>query len=82
MQHQQGRYQQWYRPLSYQRKLTMFRKTRTFTNDTEATLNKDTGLKAAKIGAVIGARYGPYGALVGGIAGFVVGFVADEVMDD
>ncbi len=34
----------------------MFSKTRTFTSDTEATLNKDTGLKAAKIGAVIGAR--------------------------
>lgn len=58
----------------------MFSKTRTFTSDTEAALNKDTGLKAAKIGAVIGARYGPYGALVGGIAGFVVGFVADEVI--
>ncbi|MBE5144382.1 hypothetical protein HJ039_13700 [Vibrio parahaemolyticus] len=43
---------------------------------------KNTGIRAAKVGAAIGARYGPYGVLIGGIAGFVIGVVADEVIDD
>ncbi|HCE3364790.1 TPA: hypothetical protein NG589_002971 [Vibrio parahaemolyticus] len=43
---------------------------------------KNTGIRAAKTGAAIGARYGPYGVLIGGISGFVIGVIADDVIDD
>ncbi|WP_188047448.1 hypothetical protein [Vibrio vulnificus] len=57
--------------------------SRTFSQSSSQS-KKNTGIRAAKIGAALGARFGPYpySVLIGGIAGFVIGVVADEVLDD
>lgn len=55
--------------------------SRTFSQSSSKS-KKNTGIRVAKVGAAIGARYGPYGVLIGGLAGFVIGVVADEVIDD
>ncbi|MDG2622732.1 complement resistance protein TraT [Vibrio parahaemolyticus] len=43
---------------------------------------RGTGFKAAKVGATIGARFGPYGIITGGVLGYLAGVVVDEMLDD
>ncbi|EPU6121645.1 MULTISPECIES: hypothetical protein [Vibrio] len=44
--------------------------------------SRGTGFKAAKVGATIGARFGPYGIITGGVLGYLAGIVVDEMLDD
>lgn len=43
---------------------------------------KAIGIRGAKVGAALGARYGPYGMLLGGLVGFTIEFIADQVIEE